>query len=485
MSIPGLGQIAPQAPTSTQRTINLRPFGEWRFSIPHQHSTFSSNSSAAGVTVRLVAGTAERDGTELTPHKDYTFLPGTKSKLFTDQGCTLEINNTGGYPLEDRVAEYPHPEQSPMASYINLHFGLQDHERATAAQPQYPPPHQQGRQGGGGPRPKPGPRVLVCGPYCVGKTSLVKYLGALATRMGSQPLVANLNPTDGLLSLPGTLSAAVFGTLMDVEEPAGGFGVSSTPISGPSQTVKNPLAFYFGREKAGEDVDTWRQMTERLAVLCMRKFERNRDVRVAGLLVDTAPVEAGDKEGQELLGWAVRQFDVNYVVVLGSEQLKTELGQRFASEKTTFGEPITVLGLNKSDGAVQIDKGWRQKSTETAIKEYFFGGIKARLSPFTQSASFDELVVFKAPEEPYEGAPVLERVEITPEMAHWTLAVMIASVTDSPQAIRFSSVLGFVVIADVDVERRRVKFLSPVSGRLGNHPLIWGRWPEPYLNLLA
>lgn len=88
----------------------------------------------------------------------------------------------------------------------------------------------------------------------------------------------------------------------------------------------------------------------------------------------------------------------NYVVVLGSEQLKTELGQQFASEKTSFGEPITVLGLDKSDGAVQIDKGWRQKSTETAIKEYFFGGIKARLSPFTQSASFDELVVFKAPE---------------------------------------------------------------------------------------
>lgn len=494
MSIPGLGQIAPQAPTSTQRTINLRPFGEWRFSIPHQHSTFSSNSSAAGVTVRLVAGTAERDGTELAPNSLYTFLPGTKSKLFTDQGCTLEINNTGGYPLEDRVVEYPTPEQSPMNQYINFHFGLQDHERAAAAAAQqHPIPYQQhrhGMEGAGGAttKPKPGPRVLVCGPRGSGKTSLVKLLAALATRMGSQPLVANLNPTDGLLSLPGTLGAAVFGTLMDVEEPEGGFGVTNTPISGPSAVpVKNPMTFYFGREKVEDDPDMWKQMTERLAALVNRKFERNRDVRVAGLLVDTPPVEVGfeGKDGQERLAWAVRRLEANFVVVLGSDQLKREMGMRLAGEKTSFGEPIAVLGLDKSDGAVQIDKGWRQKSTETAIKEYFFGGIKARLSPFTQSASFDELVVFKAPDEPYEGAPVLERVEITPEMAHWTLAVMIASVTDSSQAIRFSSILGFIVIADVDVERRRVKFLSPVSGRLGNHPLIWGRWPEPYLNLLA
>lgn len=89
---------------------------------------------------------------------------------------------------------------------------------------------------------------------------------------------------------------------------------------------------------------------------------------------------------------------VNYVVVLGSDELKRAMGMRLAGEKTSYGEPIAVLGLDKSDGAVEIEKGWRQKATETAIKEYFFGGIKARLSPFTQSASFDELVVFKAPD---------------------------------------------------------------------------------------
>lgn len=138
--------------------------------------------------------------------------------------------------------------------------------------------------------------------------------------MGSQPLVANLDPTDGLLGLPGTLGAAVFGTLMDQEEPAGGFGVTNTPISGPSAPpVKNPLTFYFGREKVEDDVDTWRQMTEKLAGLCKRKFERNRDVRVAGLLVDTAPVEAGDKEGVEGLGWAVGKFDGEFSTLFSDD----------------------------------------------------------------------------------------------------------------------------------------------------------------------
>jgi len=80
---------------------------------------------------------------------------------------------------------------------------------------------------------------------------------------------------------------------------------------------------------------------------------------------------------------------------------------------------------------------------------------------------------------------VLEAAEISPEMSHWTLAVMNASVNDPPETIRQAPVIGFIAIADVDEDRRRLKVLSPTSGRLGSQPLIWGRWPEPYINLLG
>lgn len=85
----------------------------------------------------------------------------------------------------------------------------------------------------------------------------------------------------------------------------------------------------------------------------------------------------------------------------------------------------------------------------------------------------------------YDNQQALEPAEISAEMSHWTLAVMNASVNDPPETIRQAPVMGFVAIADVDEERRRLKILSPVSGRLGNRPMVWGRWPEPYINLLG
>lgn len=79
----------------------------------------------------------------------------------------------------------------------------------------------------------------------------------------------------------------------------------------------------------------------------------------------------------------------------------------------------------------------------------------------------------------------IRRTEPTSHMAHYTLAVMYASAKDSPEVIRTASVMGYVYVAEVDKERRKVKILAPVSGRLGDHPLLFGSYPEPFINLLG
>jgi len=88
-------------------------------------------------------------------------------------------------------------------------------------------------------------------------------------------------------------------------------------------------------------------------------------------------------------------------------------------------------------------------------------------------------------QDTYEDQPVLERAAISSQMTAWTFAVMNASVNDPPETIRQAPVLGFVAISHVDEDRRRLKVLSLVGGQLGNQPLVWGRWPEPFINLLS
>lgn len=426
--------------------------------------------------------------------------------------------------LVDTVAQYAAPEASPQLMLLNLHFALQELRAAAAGGGGGGGGlggHNNNNNGGGGAAAVPGPRVMICGEKDSGKTTVTRTLAALATRAGGQPLVGSVDPREGMLALPGTVSAAVFGTVMDVEDPAAGFGVSGTPSSGPSAVpVKLPMVYYVGRERVDEDVPLWRDLVGKLGSSVGAKFAADEVVREAGLLLDT-PAASVAKGDLEVLTHAVNEFagelpesgrvtvheltvTVNIVVVIGSVDLHAELQRRFENERTIHGETITLILLDKSDGVAERDKDFMKFTREAAIKEYFFGDAKRTLSPFTQSVSFDDVAVFRTPDgsvvfsiqpwpstdsDPasgfYDSKPALERAEVSAEMSHWTLAVMNASVNDPPEVIRQAPVMGFVAIADVDEDRRRLKVLSPVSGRLGNRPMVWGRWPEPYINLLG
>jgi polyribonucleotide 5'-hydroxyl-kinase len=158
--------------------------------------------------------------------------------------------------------------------------------------------------------------------------------------------------------------------------------------------------------------------------------------------------------------------------------------------------------LDKSEGVVERDKDAIQQVAESSIREYFFGNAKTTLSPYTQMVGFDSLTIYKVPDREFatHSSPTrrltaspasiyydeeFQRAEVSASMSHWTLAIMNASLHDPPETVRLASVIGFVYVGDVDVERHRMRLLSPVSGRLGDRPFIWARWPEPYVNLLG
>ncbi|WAO92601.1 MRNA cleavage and polyadenylation factor CLP1 [Fusarium falciforme] len=451
MSIPGLGQIPSQPTASSTRVLALRPVCEWRFQVSHGSS----------VIVKVLSGTAEKDGVELAPRNAYNFS-GVKSKILTWHGCELEID---GRCDSESIADYGNPTENVANSHLNLHGQLNDMRQAAA---------RDGREG---------PRVLITGGVNTGKTTLAKTLTSYATRQGYQPLVVNADPKEGLLSLPGTLSASVLATVMDPEA-VDGWG--STPTSGPSSVpVKLPLVFYYGLESPEEDPDFYRELVSKLAGSVSGRLNEDENVKSSGVIIDGTGLPEQTKDGFDLVAHIVDEFSINVLIVVGSTHLGGELTKRFANERTSLGEPISVVPLDKSDGVVERDEMFMQHAREAAIKEYFFGDSRRTLSPLIQQVDFDNVVVYHTPEQPTYNGETLAREEPSTPMQHWTLAIMHATPKESPDTVRAAGVMGFLYVSDVDEERRKIKLLSPVSGRLGDQPLVWGKWPEPYINLLG
>lgn len=93
------------------------------------------------------------------------------------------------------------------------------------------------------------------------------------------------------------------------------------------------------------------------------------------------------------------------------------------------------------------------------------------------SALLTSLLPGDATEE--NSAPsIFEKSEPSAQMQNAILAVVNADPGDSQENIRDANVIGFIYVAEIDEKRRRLKILSPLSGRLPSRAMVWGLWPE-------
>ena len=173
-----------------------------------------------------------------------------------------------------------------MVSYANTHFALEDLRTAALQEHAI------------------GPRVLVVGPENAGKTTLVKMLAAYATRSERQPIVVNLDPRDGLLSVPGTLSTLVLDSVIDVEE-----GWGSSPMNGPSQIpVKLPLVYYYGLEDPEAQAEVFKSLVTRLALSVMSRLEEDSEAKPTGCIIDSSGSVSLGKGGYDIIRHVVAEF---------------------------------------------------------------------------------------------------------------------------------------------------------------------------------
>ncbi|EEH22663.2 hypothetical protein PABG_04874 [Paracoccidioides brasiliensis Pb03] len=373
MSLPGLeltqATVEERSKPAAPVQHSLSRGSEWRFEVAFGQI----------VRVKLLAGTAELFGTELAASQTYTFS-GTKAAIYTWHGCTLEVSAGDPIAIGGLGSTPPSPgsgsggcqveyiaEETPMAEYVNIHAALETmREEAKAAGCE-------------------GPRVLILGPEDAGKTSLTKILTGYATKRDRQPVVVNLDPSEGMLSVPGSLTATAFRSMIDVEE-----GWGSSPMSGPSPIpVKLPLVYFYGLSSPLDaEGQLYKPIVSRLALAVAGRLVEDTDAKEAGIIIDT-PGILGQGEGR-------RCYSSYYYRVFSPSTL----------------DHISVVKVTKSGGSVDRDASFMKNVREWQMRSYFFGnpipsiassalslsatssGTTISLSPHAQQLDFDSLSIY-------------------------------------------------------------------------------------------
>ncbi|KAF2645423.1 pre-mRNA cleavage complex II protein-like protein Clp1, partial [Massarina eburnea CBS 473.64] len=454
-------------PTTSSRQQDLSANTEYRFEVGFGRS----------LTLKLLSGTAEFFGTEIAPNQTYTFQ-GIKGAVFTWHGCRIEI---GGDADSEYVAE-----ETQMMSCANTHFaleGLRDRSiqiGAARSNVALTSPDSTDMQG-------LGPRVLVVGPDSAGKTTLVRTLTAYAVKTGRQPIVVNLDPRQGMLSVPGSLTAAAFSSIIDVEE-----GWGSSPISGPSPIpVKMPLVYHYGL-KDPEEGRLFKPLVSRMATAVTSRLMADKESKHAGCIIDSpGAISQGRAGTYENIDHIISEFSVNILITIGSERLYSDLTRKYSVR--TGDDAVHVVRLDKSGGCVDRSEEYMKALRDAQVKAYFFGhSAEYSLAPHSQTVDFSDLHIFRFIETEQDthdifntSPPLFETVSPSADMVGKLLAITTAEPRDEQESIRNASVRGYVWVADVDEAKKKVKVLCPQTGSVVSNALVLGRWPEDVEGLVG
>ena len=440
----------------------------------------------------------------------YNFT-ATKAAIYTWHGCSLEV--TGDALQSEYTAE-----ETPMQEYINVHFALESlREQAKIYR-------------------REGPRVLILGPEDAGKSTLAKVLTAYGVRAARSPVLANLDVTEGAMSLPGTMTATVFKTLIDVEE-----GWGTAPMSGPNGSipVKLPLVYYYGSNQPDQkEGKVFRAQISRLSLAIQGRLSQDPEARSSGIMIDTpgslTTSKSGNSTNYDIISHIVSEMSVNCIICMGSERLYSDMLRRFDNQpvsattsNTAVSPPatISVIKLTKSGGCVDRDESFLTSFRAAHIRSYFYGNPRlsngVSLQPRQQQVDFSSLTVWQrigsfapgqlgamsggADEDDDEFLPgdakpeysattatsssvalpanqIYERVSsVQPAMKGCVLAVLNCPPDATQSEIRDSSVMGFLYC--VDVVGGKISLLSPVAGRVPERAIVWAGWPEGVLGM--
>lgn len=404
---------------------------DWRLSADQELRVEVASDKEAKIVI--TDGQAEIFGTELVRNKVYNFGSKAKVAVYTWHGCTVQV--TGELEVGYVSSE------TPMVVYLNVHMAIEQMRQKV---------EKEGKN-------TIGPKVMICGPVNVGKSTLSRILLNYAVRMGRRPIFVDLDVGQGSICVPGTIGALLVDRPADAEE---GF------------SLQTPLVYNFGDVSPGESMKLHDAMVSQLADSVFKHLEQNPKAATSGFIINTCGWVTGG--GFKILMHVVKAFKVDVILVLDQERLYNDF-------KTKLGRSVQYVHLPKSGGVFERSQSQRRTARVDRIREYFYGS-RTPLYPHVFDVKFSEVKIYSigAPEVPDSCLPLgmapttdssMREVPVTPsnDLLHSLCAV---SAADCPEDLSKKNVVGFIVITNVDMDKQQFTVLSPAPRPLPKEYLV-------------
>jgi len=504
----------------------LSPESELRLEVPAllaSDCTATLRSGSAelfGAELPLCSSSSPSNNAVLSDNRCIRLCPNTKAAIYTWHGCVIDVTNVNKLDIA-----YVSDETNANVAYVNTHAQLEamrdEAYTATAAAAD----DDDGRRRGGG----AGPRVLLVGPADSGKTSLARTLMAYAIKLGRTPLLVDIDASQNMLSVPGTLAALAPAPDMMT---ANAFASSHAIVTGPSSSSSSggggrPIVLWYGSQDITSHPDLYKSQITKLGSLIDNRLSHDVDMNASGIIVNTSGTI--EDVGYHYLLHAIDEFHINVVLVLGHDRLYSMLGTHFKNKLannnydddgmmggtapvavSAAAPPPKLIKLPRSGGVSERDSTFRRISRSSCIKRYFYGGdttttaapmgprlyspclleIKlsnVRIHRITNISLSSALLAIGAKQstDPIQLI-TLSNSDITTRHQHALLGVchpgavekyessIAAGGGGSARDLWLSGVAGFVVVEKVNVDAGTISLLCPCAGCLPSCHLLIG-----------
>ena len=318
------------------------------------------------VRIRLTSGSALLLGMPMSPFFFYKFPSSLKSSfIFSWSGCSVDLV----YPEDTRLSHYCHDDESRKNLQI-LNFAelLECNRQESLSRLCF------------------GPRIMLFGGSCSGKSTVLSILGNQAVTKNWAPLVLNLDPCGNSSDLPGVISAK---TLTDYWHQC------------PQNAER--LSFFFGADELDKRTDLY---VESVAAL-MRAVERGLDADLqkfqqsldsltfleeqppqktafcSGVLIDTPTgIQNFDRKSLKKL---VDSVNPDYILLIHCDKLKGDLEAIYKKQKS-------IIMLEISGGVSPINSHERSSLISSKLQSFFYSDWAVFLR---DSVKFQKISIYK------------------------------------------------------------------------------------------